>query len=43
MTEWQAQLPQQLWDFERGCRIFRVHDVKENYQAMMMAEKILKA
>ena len=27
----------------RGCRIFRVHDVKENYQAMMMAEKILKA
>ena len=28
---------------ERGCRIFRVHDVKENYQAMMMAEKILKA
>lgn len=28
---------------ERGCRIFRVHDVKENYQAMMMAEKILNA
>ena len=28
---------------ERGCRIFRVHNVKENYQAMMMAEKILKA
>ena len=28
---------------EGGCRIFRVHDVKENYQAMMMAEKILKA
>ena len=28
---------------ERGCRIFRVPDVKENYQAMMMAEKILKA
>ena len=28
---------------ERGCRIFRVHDVKENYQAMKMAEKILKA
>jgi dihydropteroate synthase len=28
---------------ERGCRIFRVHDVKENYQAMMMTEKILKS
>lgn len=28
---------------ERGMQIFRVHDVKENYQAMMMAEKILKA
>ena len=28
---------------ERGFRIFRVNDVKENYQAMMMAEKILKA
>lgn len=26
---------------ERGCRIFRVHDVKENYQAMMMAWKIM--
>lgn len=28
---------------ERGCRIFRVHDVKENYQAMMMAWKILQS
>lgn len=28
---------------ERGCRIFRVHDVKENYQAMKMAWKILRA
>ena len=28
---------------ERGGRIFRVHDVKEKYQAMMMAEKIRKA
>lgn len=25
---------------ERGCRIFRVHDVKENYQAMHMAWRI---
>lgn len=25
---------------ERGCRIFRVHDVKENYQAMKMAFRI---
>lgn len=28
---------------ERGCRIFRVHDVKENYQAMLMAWKVLKS
>ena len=28
---------------ERGCRIFRVHDVKENYQAMMMAWEILQS
>jgi dihydropteroate synthase len=28
---------------ERGCKIFRVHDVKENYQAMKMALEILKA
>ncbi len=27
---------------ERGCRIFRVHDIKANYQAMMMAWKIIK-
>ena len=29
--------------YERGCSIFRVHDVKENYQAMKMAEAIWKA
>lgn len=28
---------------ERGCRMFRVHDVKENYQAMMMAQRILQS
>ena len=28
---------------ERGCKIFRVHDVKENYQAMRMTMEILKA
>lgn len=28
---------------ERGCRIFRVHDVKENYQAMKMAWQVLQA
>ena len=28
---------------ERGCRIFRVHDVKENYQAMMMAWKLMNS
>ena len=28
---------------ERGCKIFRVHDVKENYQAMKMTLEILKA
>lgn len=26
--------------YERGCSIFRVHDVKENYQALMMAKAI---
>ena len=26
--------------YERGCRIFRVHDVKENYQALKMTEAI---
>lgn len=26
--------------YERGCCIFRVHDVKENYQALMMAKAI---
>ena len=29
--------------YERGCRIFRVHDVKENYQAMMMTKAIMEA
>lgn len=29
--------------YERGCSIFRVHDVKENYEALMMAKAILKA
>ena len=28
---------------ERGARIFRVHDVKENYQAMMMAWKLMNS
>ena len=28
--------------YERGCRIFRVHDVKENYQAMQMAKAIME-
>ena len=27
--------------YEKGCRIFRVHDVKENYQAMMMTKAIM--
>ena len=27
--------------YERGCSIFRVHDVKENYQALMMAKAII--
>lgn len=26
--------------YERGCTIFRVHNVKENYQALMMAKAI---
>jgi dihydropteroate synthase len=26
--------------YDRGCSIFRVHDVKENYQALMMANAI---
>lgn len=26
--------------YDRGCSIFRVHDVKENYQALMMAKAI---
>ena len=30
-------------DVDKNDRMVRVHDVKENYQAMMMAEKILKA
>ena len=25
----------------KGCSIFRVHDVKENYRAMRMTEKII--
>ena len=29
--------------YERGCSIFRVHDVKENYEALMMAKAILTA
>lgn len=29
--------------YERGCSIFRVHDVKENYEALMMAKAILNA
>lgn len=28
--------------YERGCSIFRVHDVKENYQALMMTKAILE-
>lgn len=28
--------------YERGCSIFRVHDVKENYQALMMAKAIME-
>lgn len=27
--------------YERGCSIFRVHDVKENYQALMMTKAIM--
>ena len=26
--------------YERGCRIFRVHDVRDNYQALLMAQAI---
>lgn len=29
--------------YERGCSIFRVHDVKENYEALMMAKAIWNA
>ena len=29
--------------YERGCSIFRVHDVKESYEALMMAKAILNA
>ena len=29
--------------YERGCSIFRVHDVKENYEALKMAKAILNA
>lgn len=29
--------------YERGCSIFRVHDVKENYETLMMAKAILNA
>lgn len=29
--------------YEKGCRIFRVHDVKANKRALKMAEAILKA
>lgn len=28
--------------YERGCRIFRVHDVIDNYQALLMAQAICK-
>ncbi len=28
---------------QKGCGIFRVHDVKENYQAMMMTKKIMES
>lgn len=28
--------------YQMGCRIFRVHDVKENYRALKMAEIILR-
>ena len=28
--------------YERGCRIFRVHDVRDNYQALLMAQAICK-
>ena len=28
--------------YERGCRIFRVHDVKENYQALIMTKAIME-
>ena len=28
---------------ERGARLFRVHDVKENYQAMMTAWKFMNS
>lgn len=27
---------------QKGCSIFRVHDVKENYQAMIMTKKIIE-
>lgn len=29
--------------YERGCRIFRVHDVKENYQAVMMTKAVMES
>ena len=29
--------------YQAGCRIFRVHDVKENYRALKIAEAIMKA
>ena len=29
--------------YQAGCRIFRVHDVKENMRALQMTEAIMKA
>ena len=32
-----------VWGAVKGCRIFRVHDVKENKRALLMTEAMLKA
>jgi len=32
-----------IYGYMKGCRIFRVHDVKENYRALTMLEAILRS
>jgi len=32
-----------IYGYMQGCRIFRVHDVKENYRALTMLEAIIRS